>query len=121
MVIEDINIISITDIATKKLQDLVFDSGKEKGYLKISLELEGTKMYYNMEVTNEIILGDKFYFYDNLLIAISEEDEDLLRGLTIDYVIDEYGENFTLDNPNVISELQDDEQTGCLGCGCGRC
>lgn len=121
MKIEDNNIINITDIAITKFKEMLLDSGKHPSYLKISLELEGTKMFYNIDVVEEYTIGDKFYNFMDLSVIINEEDEELLSGLIIDYISDEYGENFVIDNPNLITELENEDGTGGCGCGCGYC
>ncbi len=110
-------LISITNIAVSKFKELVFDAGNNEMFLKISLELEGSKMYYNIDTVENILSGDKVYDFEGLKVLINEEDEELLKGLKIDYIKDEYGENFTIDNPNIIHNL-DDEDGGCCGRGC---
>lgn len=110
-------LISITDIAIDKFKQMLFDASEQDSFLKISLELEGTNMYYNMDIVQNPLENDKIYNYNGLKIIVNEEDELLLNGLNIDYIMDESGENFTLDNPNIISDLND-EKDGCCGRGC---
>ncbi|ERK56342.1 iron-sulfur cluster assembly accessory protein [Gemella bergeri ATCC 700627] len=110
-------IITITDIAVKKFQELLFDANKKDSYLKIAIVLDGTQMQYSMDIKDELIEGDKVYTFNELKMVINEEDELLLKGLEIDYVQDEFGSEFTLHNPNMM-EIYDDEDGGCCGGGC---
>lgn len=110
-------LITITDVAVNKFKSMLLDASAQDSFLRISLELEGSNMFYNMDITEHPFEGDKVYNFDNLKVLINEDDELLLKGLVIDYIKDDLGENFTLDNPNMISELNDDDG-GCCGRGC---
>lgn len=112
----DKQLINITDTAINKFKEMLFDAGQQESYLKISLELEGTKMYYNMDIKEDISEDEKLYYYQDLKVLVSEDDEILLDGLNIDYIEDENGVGFTLDNPNNIEIFEDDG--GCCGRGC---
>lgn len=119
MVFEKENLINITDVATEKFKTMLLDSSKQDFFLRISLELDGTKMYYNMDTVDYPFDGDKVYNHNGLKVLINEDDIELLRGLSIDYIKDDLGENFTLDNPNMLTELnEEDENGGCCGRGC---
>lgn len=121
MKFENNNIITITDVAVTKFKEMLLDSSEQDSFLRISLELEGTKMYYNMDTVVNPFEGDKAYDFNGLKVLINEEDEMLLNGLVVDYISDDLGENFTIENPNMITELDDDGSTGGCGCGCGHC
>ncbi len=112
------SLITITDVAITKFKEMLLDSSSQDSFLRISLELDGTSMYYNMDVVENAFTNDKAYNFDGLKVLINEEDELLLKGLVIDYIKDDLGENFTLDNPNMITEISDDEHGGCCGRGC---
>lgn len=115
------DIIHITDVAIDKFKEMIFDSGSSESYLRISIELDGTKMYYNLDVIETPFEGDSAHNYSGLNVLINEEDKDLLKGTVIDYISDDLGDNFVIDNPNLITELEDDGGTGGCGCGCGYC
>ena len=119
MQIETNKLISITDVAIEKFKEMLFDFGFPEGFLKVSLELDGTGMFYRVNFFEEVLDDHKLYEYNGLKVIVAEEDVDLLNGLIIDYVEDEFGSDFTLDNPN-LSELDFGDEGGC-GCGCGHC
>lgn len=114
-------LIHLTDVAIKKFKEMVFDSETQDGFLKISLELEGTKMFYDIDVVADASSDDNLYNFEGLNVLVNEEDKELVRGLIIDYISDEDGESFVIDNPNIITELEDETGTGGCGCGCGYC
>ena len=112
------NLIVITDPAMDKFREMLFDADKKDAFLKLSLQLQGTQMYYGMDIVEQLVEGDVVYNHDDLKLVINEEDELLLKGLEIDYVQDEFGSEFTLHNPNMI-EVYDEDMAE--GSSCGNC
>ena len=112
-------LIVITDPAVEKFKEMLFDADKKDSYLKVALQLDGNQMFYSMDIIDELAEGDKTYNYNGLNVVVNAEDELLLKGLEIDYVQDEFGNEFTLHNPNMIDVYDEDENGGC--CGGGGC
>ncbi|MBU0278844.1 MULTISPECIES: iron-sulfur cluster assembly accessory protein [unclassified Gemella] len=117
MVSEKINLVHITEVAIEKFKTMLLDAGDENLYLKLSVAIDGTQMHYNIDTVDTELSGDKIYNYKDLKVLINEDDEELLSGAVIDYIIDDEGENIIIDNPNLI-QYDGSDDGGCCGRGC---
>jgi iron-sulfur cluster assembly protein len=102
--------ISLTDTAKKKIQNLL----TAKGYAGIRLGVKTTGcsglayvLEYVREYTSEP--GVINYAQDTFVVLVSQKDDVYLRGLTVDYVRNGLNEGFEFQNPNERDR-----------CGCGE-
>ncbi len=104
--------IIITNNAIKELKILMKNEKKE-GY-GLKLKIDKNSMGYELDFAdkkevNEIILKE-----NDIEIYINKENLELLKGTEIDYVKNERGEGFKINNPNI-------KKGGCgSGCGCSN-
>ncbi|MBF0710225.1 MULTISPECIES: iron-sulfur cluster assembly accessory protein [unclassified Gemella] len=109
---ENNQLISITDIAIQELKKLLLDSSSQGSAIKISIDKSTTGYYYGIDIQEEIYEGDREFIFGDLRILINKKDENLLKGTKIEYIEDEAGGGFIIENPHNL-EL---EHTG--GCSC---
>jgi iron-sulfur cluster assembly protein len=102
--------ISLTDAAKKKIQNLV----TAKGYAGIRVGVRTTGcsglayvLEYAKEYTSEV--GVINYAQDGFIVLVGQKDDVYLRGMTIDYVRNGLNEGFEFLNPNERDR-----------CGCGE-
>jgi iron-sulfur cluster assembly protein len=100
--------ITITDSAMRHFCEMI---SRSKGmWLKLSVRRTGCSGYaYALELVND--LSDDLVPHESngITVHIPEKDQDILRGLELDYRRDGFFDNLVFNNPNAKSE-----------CGCGE-
>ena len=90
------NVVSITQNAAKKFKEFMKEEKLEGYSIRLSIVDTGSTLQYNLD------FADK-----------PSENEEIFKGTEIDYVENERGSGFKIDNPN--------SHGGCgQGCGCSE-
>ena len=66
---------------------------------------------YGMGIESNIIEGDTEYVQHGLRIVIDDQSLQFMRGSSVEFVEDEQGGGFRIDNPNAVN--------ACSSCGAG--
>lgn len=109
--------ITITDNARVKINDLIVTNAEKKGispdtlYLRVYVAGAGAQgLKHGMALTTERKSDDVVLEDGDLIILVDKMSEQYLVGAEVDYVSHELGSNFKVVNPNQIAAA-----------GCGTC
>jgi len=101
--------ILVTDRASKKIQDLIFEDGKENLMLRLEVSGGGCSGFsYGFSLDTSVLDGDVVFSSKGIKIVIDNISLELVSGSEIDYAEDLMASSFRLNNPKATST-----------CGCG--
>jgi iron-sulfur cluster insertion protein len=108
------NSLQITPTAVQKMRELLTPYDKTQGYaLRIYIAGRSCSgFHYGMAVDNHILGEDSTIEVEGIKILVDEISIQSILGTTIDYIDDERGTGFLMDNPNALPECS---------CGGGNC
>ena len=131
---EKTELITLTDSAVQAIDELIQDRGLEGYGLRVFLSGGGCSGYqYGMSLDNTPLENDTVSEHSGIKLLIDDVSIEYLAGATIDFVTNEMGTGFKIDNPNELpasscgcggSSAQKGESCGCgngggdCGCGC---
>jgi iron-sulfur cluster assembly protein len=103
--------VSITEIAAKKIKEVLRDQNKENAFLRLFIAGQGCSgpsfgMTLEESKTDDDILDEEY----GVSLLTDKKLSVYLEGATVDYVESEYGKGFEIRTP----------QAACGG-GCGGC
>ena len=102
--------ITLTDAATKKVDELIKDEAESDLALRVAVRPGGCSGFsYEMFFDTDIADDDQTLTYGDVRVVVDPSSSMLLEGATLDYKdgLDQSG--FSIDNPNA-------QKT----CGCGQ-
>ena len=109
--------ITITDAAANRINDLITTNAEKKGldptvlFLRVYIAGAGPQgLQHGMALTTEKRDDDFVFEKDDVQILIDRMSEQYLTGAEIDFVKHELGSNFKINNPNQVAAA-----------GCGTC
>lgn len=101
--------ISLTENASKKMQDALYNRGKGIG-MRIGVRTSGCSGFaYVLEFADKLFEGDLEIADRGVTLVINKKDLVYLEGMQIDYTKKEFNEGFEFSNPNEKAR-----------CGCGE-
>jgi len=101
--------ITITDSAVSKLQDILIEEANPNLKLRVFVQGGGCSgMQYGFTLDEEQAEDDWDLDVNGVHVLVDSMSGGYLQGATIDYREDQYGSSFSINNPNA--------QTTC-GCG----
>ena len=102
-------VLSLTDAAAVKLQELTKDEPNPEIGLRVYVYSGGCSGYrYGMMLEDAPTAEDQVLHANGVKVYVDGNSIPLLQGAQIDYVDTLMGAGFTVNNPNAVS-----------GCGCG--
>ena len=102
-------VLSLTDAAAVKLQELTKDEPNPEIGLRVYVYSGGCSGYrYGMMLEDAPTTDDNVLNANGVRVYIDNNSVPLIQGSEIDYVDTLMGAGFTVNNPNAVS-----------GCGCG--
>ena len=103
--------ITITDKAKSKIDNLMHDSQLDESYfLRVSVKGGGCSgLSYNLDFDNEEQKGDQFFEDRGIKIALDMKSFLYLAGTELDFTDGLNGKGFNFNNPNASRS-----------CGCGE-
>ena len=102
-------VLSLTDAAAVKLQELTKDEASPEIGLRVYVYSGGCSGYrYGMMLEDAPTAEDQVLQANGVRVYVDGNSMPLLMGSQIDYVDTLMGAGFTVNNPNAVS-----------GCGCG--
>lgn len=122
--------ITITERAATELKDVIQAQNNPKTAVRVWTVPGGCSgMSYQMALDeNDPEKGDEIYEQFGVKVYVDPDSLPFLDGATVDYVEDQFGGGFKIDNPNAVSSCgcgssyqTADSQAGgggCGGCGC---
>lgn len=114
-------VVTLTPAAVEAVKELLIQRNMEGCALRVFVQGGGCSgLQYGMAFENNIREQDSISEFDGVKVVVDEISCDYLRGASVDFVNDETGSGFKIDNPNVFScgcgSSSGDEGTGCSGC-----
>ncbi|HXK33674.1 MAG TPA: iron-sulfur cluster assembly accessory protein [Dehalococcoidia bacterium] len=101
--VQEVEIVSITDKAAEKAAALLKDRGVEDGALRVFVVGGGCSGYqYGMAIARGTEEGDIIIEKGGVKVLVDPESAPLMQGAEIDYVDDLMKSGFTIFNPNAV-------------------
>ncbi|MCA0755539.1 iron-sulfur cluster insertion protein ErpA [Paenibacillus sp. N4] len=101
--------ITISDIASDKIKEMLEQEGTPGLFLRIGVKEGGCSGFsYGMGFDDEQHEGDRAMEMQGLKVVVDEDSVKYLNGLVIDFKESAMGGGFTIENPNASAT-----------CGCG--
>lgn len=122
--------ISLTEAAISYLRDILEENQDVNLRLRVYVSGGGCSgLQYGMALDTEVDLDDTIYDFEGIAIVLSAYDEKYLLGSVVDYVINNMGGGFKVENPNAVKScgcgssfsVEDDVAGRTLTGGCGSC
>ena len=102
--------ITVTDTASKKIQELVAESGFQKPYLRVGVKGGGCSgLSYEMEFDSNINSDDELFEDKDIKILVGKKSLLYLFGTELEFSDGLNGKGFQFINPNASRT-----------CGCGE-
>ena len=122
--------ISLTEAAISYLRDILEENQDVNLRLRVYVSGGGCSgLQYGMALDTEVDPDDTIYDFEGIAIVLSAYDEKYLLGSVVDYVINNMGGGFKVENPNAVKScgcgssfsVEDDVAGRTLAGGCGSC
>jgi iron-sulfur cluster assembly accessory protein len=112
-------VINLTPAAVSAVKEMLAERNLEGYALRVFVSGGGCSgLRYGMALDNNIREQDLSCDFDNVKVVVDDVSIDYLRGATVDYIDNETGAGFAIDNPNQTSSCGcGSESSGCSGCG----
>lgn len=112
------NTISLTPSAIQAIKDILEDRELVGYALRVYISGGGCSGFqYGIALDNNIRDKDFVYEADGVKAIIDEVSIQYMNGTTIDFINDERGSGFKIDNPNNLSNFGcGGNSSGCSGC-----
>ncbi len=109
MIDQQPTVVSLTDAAVLKLQELTRDETNPQIGLRVYVYSGGCSGFrYGMMLEDAPTAEDRVMEASGIKVYVDGQSVDLLKGSQIDYVDTLMGAGFTVNNPNAVA-----------ACGCG--
>jgi len=123
------HVITLTPAAAQAVRDLLEKRNLQGYALRVFVSGGGCSgLQYGMALENNIRDLDLSEEFDGVKVVVDEVSIDYLRGATVDYIEDETGSGFKIENPNAVSSCgcgssykSTDDASGDSACGCSCC
>ena len=115
--------LGLTSAAAEAVKDLLEKKNLEGYALRIYIQGGGCSGFqYGMALDNNIREQDIVVEEHGVKVIVDEVSIGYMHGASIDYVENNMGSGFKIDNPNALSSCgcgssSDSQQYGCNGCG----
>jgi len=107
--------ITVTPSAVQAINDLINERNLEGYALRLFVSGKTCSGYqYGMSLDDAIAETDVSIKVDNIKVVVDNASIEYLKGAKLDFIDDERGKGFLVDNPNVTSSCSCDS-----GCGSG--
>jgi iron-sulfur cluster assembly accessory protein len=119
--LEQTDQITLTTPAAEAVRELLEQRSLPGYALRVFVSGSGCSGYqYGMGLDNNIRDEDTVYEQNGIKVVVDDVSINYLRGATIDYVNEDTGSGFRIDNPNAMSGCNcgdsDAEGGGCSSC-----
>lgn len=112
--------ITITPLAAKAVKELMEERKLTRHALRVFISGKGCSgLQYGMALEDKIREQDLTGECEGINLVVDEVSIQYMQGAAIDFIDDETGKGFKIDNPNNFSCSCGDDSTG--GCSSGGC
>lgn len=110
----------VTPSAVQAISDLLNERNLEGYALRLFVSGKSCSGYqYGMSLDNAITETDISFNVDDIKIVVDNTSIEYLKGAKLDFIDDERGKGFMVDNPNVASSCSCDSAGDGGGCDSG--
>ena len=110
--------ISFSEKAVEKVQEFASQMPEAEGKeLRIFIQGVGCSGFSYGFTFDEERDGDTVVDNEGLKVLVDQNSAPHLTGSSVDFVDDERGSGFTVENPNAPAPTSDCSSGGCSGCG----
>ena len=110
--------ISFSDKAIEKVKEFAAEMPDAEGKdLRVFIQGVGCSGFNYGFTFDELRDGDTVVSSGDLKVLVDQHSAPHLEGANVDFVDDERGNGFTVDNPNAPAPPSDCSAGGCSGCG----
>lgn len=111
--------INLTPAAVSAVKDMLAERKLEGYALRVFVSGSGCSgLNYGMALENNIREQDLSYDFGEIKVVVDEVSIGYLRGATVDYIENEAGSGFAIDNPNHTTSCGcGSDSSDCSGCG----
>jgi len=93
--------VTLTDIATDKVDELLTREGRQDLRLRVAVQPGGCSgLIYQIYFDERFLANDETYEFGNIEVVVDKMSAPYLDGSTIDYADTIEKQGFTIDNPN---------------------
>lgn len=112
------SMISLSEKAVEKVNEFAAQMPEAEGKdLRIFIQGVGCSGFSYGFTFDEKRDGDTIVDNGDLKILVDEQSAPHLTGSTVDFIDDDRGSGFTVQNPNAPAPTDDCSSGGCSGCG----
>ena len=116
------NLISFTEAAASKINEVLEEQGNNESYLRISLTMsEGGGAGYEFGLEDNANEADTIIDSNGVKALVDSGSVPLISGSNIDYVEGMQRSGFVISNPNIPSGGGCGSNGGGCACGAGGC
>ena len=107
--------VNVTESAVNQIKILIDENKILDAGLRIYISGMGCSgLKYGLALDDKPQVNDEIYESFGLKIYVDDKSHQLLNGSTIDYIADDNGSGFKIDNPNKVPSCScDDSSKGC--------
>ena len=116
-------VVMLTDAAVAKIKEIIQNEGLDGYGLRVVAMPMCSGVQYGLDFDDTANEGDEIVEVQGIKVYVDIDSVEVLRGSTIDYASDVYGEGFKFLNPNVSANSGCGcccDDSGCGGGGCGH-
>ena len=114
-----VNKINVSEKAIEKFKEYASAEGKKDFIIKISVSGGCCGRSYELGFIDNSKGLDVVFENKSMKICISNEDAELLEGINLDYIKDEHGEGFKIENNKEKEGCGNcSSEDSCCGSGC---
>ena len=120
--------ITLTERAAQEISDLLKQQGKEDAALRVFVSGGGCSgLNYGMAIDDSVDESDFVYTCHGVKVVVDALSLNYVNGASVDFVEDDMGGGFKIDNPNAVKSCgcgssfatEGEQEGGGGGCGSG--
>ena len=123
---ESAGLITISEKAASEIKNLFEQQGITNAALRVFVSGGGCSgLQYGMAISQEVEEGDTEFTQHDIRVLVDQISAPYLEGASVDFIEDDMGGGFKIDNPNAVSSCgcgssfsTDEEGGSCDSCGC---
>jgi iron-sulfur cluster assembly protein len=123
---ESAGLVTISEKAANEIKNLFEQQGITNAALRVFVSGGGCSgLQYGMAISQEVEEGDTEFTQHDIRVLVDQISAPYLEGSTVDFIEDDMGGGFKIDNPNAVSSCgcgssfaTDEEGGSCGSCGC---
>jgi len=114
----DTNLVNVSSTAIQAIQELLNEKNLVDHALRLFVAGKSCSGYqYGMSLDNSISETDTTVEISGIRVVIDNESLEFVKGTNLDFIDDERGKGFLIENPNMASSCDCGSESADGGCG----